>query len=212
MIDHLIDKAIVINLPHRTDRLEEIKREFALNKMKEPEVFTAHKDDNGAKGAFMTFMDVFHYCFVQQFNRVAIFEDDAQFVVNTEILSKTVEGALNDLNGKSFDIIYLGVNTHQPFEKFEGKNILKVNNGFALHGAIYSKEGIVKILKKISPVWENKPIDVLIAEHIQSENKCYCTYPLLVTQRPSYSDIEEDDVNYDYIEYRFRDNVKHLIE
>ena len=86
-------------------------------------------------------------------------------------------------------------------------NLLKMNQCRSTHAQAYSLEAMKQI---VSYEWTGIPIDQLIEERLQPQGKCFCTYPLLVTQRNGYSDIDKKEVNMHYIEDRFEQHTKHL--
>ena len=53
-------------------------------------------------------------------------------------------------------------------------------------------------------------LDVYFAQQIQTKNICLMVNPMMTTQMNSYSDIEKRVVNYDFIEERFKKNIKPL--
>jgi hypothetical protein len=72
----------------------------------------------------------------------------------------------------------------------------------------YSESGMRKILEL---KWDGTPIDKMIAEKIQPQGKCFCTFPFLITQRNGYSDIEQKQVESYYIRQRFYTNAEKIM-
>lgn len=111
------------------------------------------------------------------------------------------------------------------------QNALRVLDAYGCHAMIISRQGMFKILKAINKkaeifllpgkfnshhlikeLTDTRPIDVLIQQEIQPQGKCYCTNPIIATQRSGYSDIEKKEMNQDYIVDRFNQNVKNLFK
>jgi hypothetical protein len=51
-------------------------------------------------------------------------------------------------------------------------------------------------------------LDVYLAKQIQEKYICLMTNPMMTTQMNSYSDIEKRVVNYNFIEERYKNNIK----
>lgn len=209
----LVDRIIVINLPGRTDRLKHTREELQRIGIKDFEVYPAIEGKPGAKGLLDSLFCIYREVAAGADQNVLIIEDDVKFLVNKAVFQTTVRKSMEQLQQIGyFDLLYLGVNAHQRFEKFEAENLLKLRNGYATHAIIYSRASIKKILQNISPVWDRTPIDVMLSGYIQSDGNSYCTYPMLATQRKGFSDIELKNIDYSFIQERFAKHVKHLIK
>jgi hypothetical protein len=200
-------RIFLINLPERTDRLLIASAE--LDKYAIPfEVFPAIKHDSGVEGLRLTMEELLRMCLKKDYDSVLIFEDDVRFVENPNYFMDSAIGQLKEQ--RKWDLLYLGVNTHVPFPRFIDTNLLPVEKAYAMHAVGLSFNGMYKTYEAIvnNP---GVPTDVCVAKEVQEQGYCFCTYPLLATQRNNYSDIDKKEVTYDYIETRFRDNIKHLV-
>jgi GR25 family glycosyltransferase involved in LPS biosynthesis len=225
--NNLFDKIYVINLPERTDRLAQVTDE--MNKYGIPfEVFPAIKHPEGELGIYLTLYALIEKCFYGEIGDVLIFEDDVKFLSDPNKYFEDEEDLESIIGANSYSIFYLGCNTHEPLEKTKRQDVCKVKNAFGCHAMAISRRGMYDLLQifneKVSfglkeTVWEYKliktieyqnPIDYIIANEIQPLGDCYCTYPMLATQRNSYSDILGKEVDNSYIEERFIENTKHL--
>jgi GR25 family glycosyltransferase involved in LPS biosynthesis len=205
MWNNYFDKTYLINLPDRVDRLKESKQE--LSKHNIPfEIYPAIKHQYGQLGIHVTLYELLHKAFYDGLQNVFIFEDDVKFVNDP---NEWLDKSAFPFKSLQYDIFYFGCNTHQPLEESSWNNVLKVKNAYALHSVCFSRNGMSKMLYFLKQGYKN-PVDVMIADKIQTQGFSFCTYPLLATQRESFSDIENRDVNYSFIEQRFEQNTKHL--
>jgi len=230
----IFEKIYVINLPERTDRLQQATEE--LNGQGIPfEVFPAIKHNNGRLGIYLTLYMLIEQCFDNDVQTVLIFEDDVKFIANVEAwfcndsMSKFY---WNNNSMAGIDILYFGCNTHDPNDniiplEYANPGWCKVLNVFSCHAMAFSQFGMKMLLSAVEKdctykiteagvmekvIKYHNPIDVLIRDKIQPLGRCYCTNPMLATQRNSYSDIEGKEVNQDYLLERFEANIKLLNE
>lgn len=115
---------------------------------------------------------------------ILIFEDDIVILREdfNEIFGKVLEQLPND-----FDCLYLGCNLLVTPTKVSD-NILKVSSAYSSHAVLYSKKCIDLMLS----LWdEKKPYDGFLLHKIQPYGKCFCTFPMLVSQRKGVSNIFE---------------------
>lgn len=202
-----IDKTFVINLPHRVDRLERSTEQ--LNAYEIPfERYEAIKHEQGAIGLVLTMKQLFNECLQRGYKTVLVFEDDFEFVVGKDTVNETMNGAFEWLKNNDWGLFYLGLQHPVMFERFITKNILPVKCGYATHALIWREEA----MRFVVEMDIQEPIDNFLVREYQPFLKCYCSYPLLATQRTNYSDIYETEMNWDmYISNRFTENVRHLL-
>lgn len=205
--DHFFSKIYVINLPERTDRLEQTDME--MKKYGIPyQVYPAIKHESGVEGLRLTYMQLLKRCILNSHSHILVFEDDVTFIndPNTFFWKALAQAELTD----KWDMLYLGANTHNPFKEKEDYNLLPLTSAFGMHAVAYSYWGMTKTYFSILDR-PGTPIDVCVERDVQPRGKCYCAYPLLATQRPSFSDIEKKNVDYDFIVNRFNEHTKHLV-
>lgn len=206
MWTHFFDAIYLINLPHRTDRREQATRE--LGHFDIPfEVWTAHRHTDGKTGLSQTLHELLTHALSNNMQRILVFEDDVEFLKDPNDYMLKCQMQLLAL--KEWDLFYLGINSHVPFDDQMSENILRVRRAYALHAVAYSREGILKSLHALS----SQPLlaaDVAIEQIVQPLGHCYCCYPMLATQRPSFSDIENKNVHYDFLVERYAKHTRHL--
>lgn len=178
-----ISETYVINLPENLDRFFNVSENLEINGI-DFKLWVATKNSNGADGLKQTVKELFNYCLKRSGDFFLIMEDDCEllFPDSKELIGK----ALNDLPN-DFHILQLGCNLLMPPLKVTD-NLFKVIASYALHCVVYSRRAMMEILKFID---HSEPLDVLIAKHLQPLGKCYCSNPMIATQRPYKSDIFE---------------------
>ena len=209
---HYFDKIYLINLPDRADRLRQATEE--LQRYRVPfEVFQAIKADKGAIGLYNTMMELFRKTDTPEYWNILVFEDDVRFVNDpNEYMPRCVE-QLQKLN---WDLFYMGINMDNDqnlFNGFTDSNILNLKFGYSTHALAWSRPARTTVLQQSTEFIRNHmPIDVFIAKNIHPAGNCYCSYPLLATQQDGYSDIENKESTYGYIEQRYNHSVSHLLK
>jgi GR25 family glycosyltransferase involved in LPS biosynthesis len=204
------DAIYCINLDERVDRWKHAQEEFSkvgiLDRVKR---FSAIKEQDGRVGVIKSNLEIVKSAKTQKLNNVLVFEDDVQFIT-TEPL-KVLEAAVNQIQGINWHLFYLGANTHDKLIKFK-PNLILLKNAFAVHSMAYNKLAYDSFIEKYSKLKEikqfNDILDVFLAQYYQEKFICLMTNPMMTTQMNDYSDIEKRNVNQEYIEERFKNNIK----
>ena len=190
----LIEKVVYINLERRKDRLEQIQKELSIFPPEKVQRFNAISHEKGAIGCSMSHIAVLEMAISQNWKNVLIVEDDMQW----SNFSQTIE-LLNKLLSQPYDVIGLGgtfVNYNRNTYKAYS---FSTTTGYVVSNHYYSvllenfKEGCQKLIEKYEPV--KYAID-RYWNQIQSRDNWYIIMPPICIQRPSYSDVENADVNY----------------
>lgn len=210
-MNNLFDRVYIINREDRKDRLQRTMQECMAIGLTNVQVFPAIIKENGAEGLFYTMHAIFEKCHEDEIDNVLILEDDVKFVSYPKAILKW---AIDFFKTKEiyWDILHLGPNCSDRFQSkvTDANYLLPLQNGLATHAVAYSAPCMRSFLD-LDLVWEGKPIDVLLAEHIQSKGNSYCTYPLLATQHDDYSDIEKIHTSYTHIQHKFYKFVEPLM-
>lgn len=206
------DAIYLINLESRTERLLISLRR--LHWFDIPvQVFDAiYNERNGAVGLRSTMIALFTECLHRGYNNVLIFEDD--FMV-LEDLNFYMPLCLQQLP-KDFSLLYLGGHIITPFKEKYSENLLTLTGALTTHAIVYSRKAIEILLPIFIAHAENPrdktTIDMLLSNRIITAGKSYITYPLLVSQRKSWSDIENREIDYkDYIEDKYERQYQKLL-
>lgn len=184
------DDIIVISLAHRIDRRMLMQEQMDKAGIKF-RFFDAIQDENGVKGLVESMKKVLRECLQKKMERVLILEDDAQFLVDNPV--GFFEEVIPQLPQK-WNCFYLGLNL-LSVPKRMSTNILKVVDCYSTHSLAYSKAGMEAVLEflEVVPV---KPYDQFLRDYILPMAGSYCTFPMMMTQRLTYSDIEKKEVDW----------------
>ncbi len=187
------DKIYLINLLCRPDRLQSATHELSGHGIPF-EVVEAVPHINGSCGLYMTVLRLFEYAEKWDIGNILIFEDDVMFCVDN------INGRLNDTIAEllkiDWDMLYLGANVQSVMNKVPDCNtLLQVQTMLATHAVAYSKNGWRKCLQAMRQVGMNEPIDIIFTKFVQPQGKCYLSKPMLAFQRPSYSNIVDQEMD-----------------
>lgn len=199
------DKIFSINMDNRKDRWELAKNEFdkfgldverisafdgsKLNLNFPPEI------KEGAVGCSLSHLYILKMAKQLGLNNYLVLEDDVKFIDNfTEVFSHVMHQIPND-----WDMMYLGG------QHIHGRNIEKITeniykceytlttHSFAVRNTVYDL-----FIDKLIDI--TKPCDVHFAEEHKNINAYVCI-PHLTWQRQGYSDVEKQNVDYEFLKY-----------
>lgn len=203
------DEIYCINLDDRTDRWEHAQEEFRkVGILDRVQRFPGIRETDGRLGVIKANLAIIKIAKEKKLKNVLIFEDDVKFIVDNpdEVLSK----AIQQIGNIKWHLFYLGANTHQKLVKFK-PNLILLKNSFAVHSMAYSElmyDIFINKYDKIKSISTFDDIlDVFLARKIQEKFICLMTNPMMTTQMNSYSDIENKNVDYSFIEERFKNNI-----
>lgn len=200
------ERIFCINLDSRTDRWNSVQEEFKKLGIFDKIVrYQAIKDEDGRLGIIKSNLELLKTARNNNLNNFLVFEDDVKFVVDNpqEYLQLSIE----QLKSLEWNLFYLGANTHSKLEQVS-PNLYRARECYAVHAMAYNKRVYDKIIDKyegMDKINQHKDIlDVFFSNEIQPNNLCFLVYPMLVTQKNDYSDIEKRKVNQNYIENRYK--------
>jgi len=204
------DEIYCINLDERTDRWEHAQKEFSkagiLDRVKR---FSAIKENDGRLGIVKSNLAIIKIAKEKKLKNVLVFEDDFEFIVDDP--QKVLQDTINQVGNNQWYLFYLGANTHQKLLKIK-PNLIVLKNAFAVHSMAYSEKMYDIFIRKYDRIKTikdfNDILDVFLAKKIQEKYICFMVHPMMTTQMNSYSDIEKRVVNYDFIEERYKKNIK----
>jgi GR25 family glycosyltransferase involved in LPS biosynthesis len=211
-----MNNIFVINLEHRTDRLEQAKKYLDEHEL-EWERFDAIKYDtkvHGFEKEFNNFKKIVYHaspsyasgCFgcvlshynvikiakERKYDMVTILEDDFYF---TPGWKENLDKCLYDLKDKDWDMFYLSANNICPAIPITN-NIEKPRKCFTT-GAYILKSSLFDYILE-NALEYGKEIDVFYCETVQQKFNVYTPKKNIIRQSPSYSDIQNCHVNYDF--------------
>ena len=205
-ITEFFDKTYCINLDRRPDRWIECVVEFEKNKLTNVNRFKAvdGKKLNQTSSGFMTpsrlalvltNIQILEESIQNDYNSILILEDDVEF-------EKQV-GDMDDyfsMLPKDWDMLYFGGNhnTHMGMKPpvIVNEKVCKLHNTFSTHCVAINKKSFNVILERLKKY--DNALDVIYAE-LQKSLNVYSFYPLIATQRVSFSDIENKVTDYKWL-------------
>ena len=181
-------KAICVNLKEREDRwLEFTKQSFPF----EVERFEAIKDSIGWYGCRCSYLEVMK----KVEGLTLILEDDAMLLKDWEFISGIFPQLPDD-----WDMLYFGATLNEPLKRYS-ENLYRITEGWTTHAILYNGRKVPDYI--LSHADDIRKIDVFIANRVQPIFNCFITYPMTITQRPSYSDIINRQQDYTIIKERY---------
>jgi hypothetical protein len=199
-----------VNIDERVDRWENAQKEFEKAGIKDRVVrFSAVKDVDGRIGLIKSNLAIIKLAKDKKLKNVLIFEDDVKFIVDNiqEVLIKSLE----QIGSLDWTLFYLGANTHSKLIKIK-PNLILLKNAFATQSVAFSQKSYNTYIKKFEGLTKissmDDILDVHFAKYFQEKYICLMVNPMMTSQMNSFSDIEQREVNYDFIEERFKKNIK----
>lgn len=198
-----------INLDKRTDRWELAQKEFeSVGILDRVQRFSAIEHTDGRVGVIKSNLALIKQAKENNLENILIFEDDVKFINNP---LDVLRSFLENITSISWSMLYLGANTHEKLIKLK-PNVILLKNAYAAHSIVYNKIVYNKFIKKYEDLDHissfNDILDVWLDQEVQRKHTVLMCNPIITTQRESYSDIEKRDVNYGFIEERFKKNIQ----
>jgi len=206
-----IKNAIYINLDSRTDRRMIFETQMEELHSRDPSDysfypvarFSAIYHEHGAIGCSMSHLECLRIAKKNGWDHVLIFEDDAHFI-HPEVLVHQVDSFLSRFRDE-WDVILLSGNNFPPF-KIEAPDCFRVANCqvatcYLVCSRYYDTliQNFEEALAGLTANPHNKPEFAcdMYWKRLQRMDRWYLITPICVIQRPGYSDIEKQDVNYE---------------
>lgn len=195
MINDYYDHIYCINLDSRADRWAECEAEFSKHNIV-VERFSANTPEDiifdvpikkGEAALIMTHKRILDDAKEKGYNKILILEDDVEFSDDlNECLSEIPE---------NWDIVYFGGNHNlgQPIPLTIKISI--ANRTLAMHCVAFNSTIYDRMLEKIN---YGEPIDVTYANNLYLFNS-YVFTPSKAWQRPSWSDLTQQYVDYGFL-------------
>jgi hypothetical protein len=198
------DKIWVLHLPNRKDRYRQTTDEFERYQI--PFSWRpAFPHADPRMGLYLTMRLAFEEALQKKYESILLFEDDCQFLWDPQ---PVMDKALLQLP-MDWDLLYLGCNLVNRPAGFYAPNLLPVSRALATHAVAYSAAAMELFVSL--PV--TLPVDILLAQQIQSSGHSYCICPMVVSQYPGYSDIMRQVTNWTpFLQTRFKEQVTPLLD
>lgn len=179
-----INKAYVINIKEREDRLELFQSQSFPFKV---ERFEAIKMTPGIKGC-----NASHKAILDMEDQlpIAIFEDDCKMVEDWTVVDKAMTELPED-----WDLLYVGANLNSPLKPIS-PHLYQLKDAWTTHGIIYGSQGVVDYIRQNMPK-DTTPIDVFYSKDVLTKFNCYVVNPIAAIQRASFSDVNNGHRDYE---------------
>jgi len=201
------DKIYCINLDTRADKWELCLKEFKkYNILDLVERVPAIYNSNGPRGCFMSHIKCMNLAKEGNYKKILILEDDFEFL--TYVWKKDrfidsdptfyVERALNQLKDVDWDMLYFSYNIdlHRDhiFYKEISDNLFQSTSQLTTAGYAISNIAYNFILE-CDPLHKCKAVDIFYARYLSHKFKCLNIKPIVIGQRPIFSDLRGRVVN-----------------
>ena len=215
-----IDKIYVINLEYRKDRKEQILKELDKINCSNVEIFSAirpnkdlikHWNPNylnpipswfngnhekyriGALGCLLSHLTIIKKALKENYENILILEDDTMFI--SDITIPEIENRYSKFLDKAdYGIFYLAGNTMKDGIKHIIKEVYLTYGTLTTGSYIINKKCMKYIVNNINRY--PREIDKFYLEEIQNKFTCFICIPNITKQRASYSDIINQNTNY----------------
>lgn len=207
MISDFFDKIFVINLDTRKDRwnlIEKDLKDFRIDNYERfpairielkdippqyySNMFSPRKIHDyykvGISGCKMSHVGVMKIAKERNYDSILVLEDDAKMIENIHSFFYLIEQQLRNIN---WDMIYFGGQRKKDNDIQVSANIIKANHIFTTHAYAIKNKLFDKVINE--SLSSGLEMDNFYINLIQPNYNCYCTYPHLIYQRNSDSDI-----------------------
>ena len=202
-----IDKIFCISIEKRTDRREFLKTQFEkFENTVDFKIVHRHKDP--VRGCLESHISCIKEAKENNYENILILEDD--ILIDEKVLSE-IQSPIYVPD--DFDMFYLGYHVNNGIRY--GANVLKLISAQTTHAYIMNQRVFDYVLDNIEKDWKTLPewnrrnnyenmtnfnvraIDLFYAKWVHHHrNKSYGIYPMLINQKPDFSDIENRRIDY----------------
>lgn len=184
-LNEVFDRIVLINLDHRTDRLEAFDKQakgLGIEYIRFPAITEDMLKSNPTDACKQSHKAVIHNAVKDGVGNLLVFEDDATFVDNFLEEFNQVYSQLPE----DWDMFYLGA-WHLKSIGYSDK-LIKMIESYSAHAYGIRAKYLQQALSETLGAY---PIDVALAQKHQFI-QAYCAKPALVFQSPGYSDITKE--------------------
>lgn len=196
--DHF-DAAFCINLDKRKDKWKASQKEFekigidvervsGIDGFLEPPASIRP----GEVGCLKSHLKVFKIAKDRGLKSFLMLEDDIEFVDDFIEKFNEIEPYI-----PTYEMLYFGVNPHTGTRHEVGNSIFRIMNNYAAHCVIFKESCYDDIINVLSGPLVY-PVDVHYGNE-QINHTAYCIRPPLASQRKSFSDINQEYVDYEFL-------------
>jgi len=199
------DKVYCINLKRRPERLQEFIQEVNKFNLGDFEVFEAIDGNNikntrinlkpSEQGLIESNSKIIKECIQNKYNNVLIIEDDCMFSEEILNIDEYFKFLPND-----WDMLYMGGNhnTHIKMNppQIINEKVCKLHHTYSTHFVAINGRLFEELYYILNIT--NEPLDVCYTK-IQKNKNVYSFYPAIAKQRIGFSDIQNRNVDYNFL-------------
>lgn len=195
IINDFFDGIYCINLDERTDRWEQVQKEFEKLGITDVKRFSAIKHEKGAIGCRESHLSIIREAKELGLRNVLIFEDDA-LVLESDITK--IGNTLDELKKTPWELFYFGATVDPNVGRLTtvSPHLVRTNFAYTTHAYAINSNMFDFILER-APFHEI--IDVFYNRNIVVRGQSYIINPMLCIQQESYSDIEKHHADYQWM-------------
>jgi len=201
---------LYINLDHREDRKWHIVSQLNQLGMHSFERFPAVKTTNGAVGCGISHIKCLELAKERGWDMVTIIEDDFK-CIKPDVFNKSLSNFWKNhkKDGIEWDVLLLGGNNCPPYIQLKKVDYcVQISNcqttiGYIVKQAFY--EILIQNMREAVSLLMRHPEDKkqyaidIYWKPLQQSGRWFLLYPLTITQHVCYSDVEEQEKNYDHL-------------
>lgn len=196
--DHF-EQAFCINLDKRKDKWRQSKKEFNKVGIKVERVsaidgFLEEETSirPGELGCLKSHLKVFEIAKERNLDSFLMLEDDVEFIENFNERFEIIEPQI-----PNYTMLYLGLNPHTGSRHEVTPNVYRIMGACPAHCIVFKKDCFDDIIEDLkNPVLY--PVDVVYGQR-QIKHLSYAIRPSLTWQRKSFSDINQESVDYEFL-------------
>jgi GR25 family glycosyltransferase involved in LPS biosynthesis len=205
-ITEFFNKTFCINLERRTDRWDECLSEFNKHGITDVDRFIAVDGKNltqslsgfmtpSRTALVLTNVQIIEEAIKNDYESILILEDDVEFGPQVVDMDSYFDLLPND-----WDMLYFGGNHNTHVGSIPpniiNEKVCKLHNTYSTHCVAINKKAYQKVLDRIKKC--DNALDVIYVE-LQRQLNVYSFYPVIATQRVSFSDIENRMTDYKWL-------------
>jgi hypothetical protein len=173
-----------------------IKKQLKSNNI-EYDIFTATKHENPKRGCLESHLTIIKEALEEKkknnFKYLMIIEDDCKFINNLSSMKQP---------SCDWDMLYLGGTVHRIMDrKYEGYARVQC---WTTHAYIINLSNTKLIEKILEAHTYEEEIDRYYLEKIHPNFNAYMCDPMIAIQKEGFSDIENREVSYDFMQYTLK--------
>ena len=190
---------VVLNIKERKAKRNYIKKHLDKHDIKYNMCYVNKNEENPKKGCFTSHQSIIKAAAeTPGINYIMIIEDDAKFIDNIFKLKAFPP---------RWDMIYLGGTVHRILDNdYIDSGYTRVQT-WTTHAYILNLQNLNLINTLMNLDYEQNKvmeIDRYYLEKIHPNYNCYMTNPMICLQREGFSDIENKEVNYDFMQHTLK--------